>query len=197
MVGRKNAIAAPYGSAAAARWWLGQAPEATAFGRRQEFKLTPRGQDKPGTPPYNGIRMPILPPLPALAAGHGRAVLLGTDGTIAPIKPGTVAKQLGGIAALVVHGPATLQRLGNPAVDVLDLLELFAFVCPAQSLAPTPAGLARALEVPVPASLEEAAASLAKMAEILLARLEAGRETPLNRDAAGLAARMGGQGWGW
>ena len=139
----------------------------------------------------------ILPPLPALAAGHGRAVLLGADGMLVQVKPGLVAKQLGHTAALVVHGPATLQRLGNPAINVLDLLELFAFVCPAQSLAPTPAGLARALDVPVPGSLEEAAVSLAEMAEILLARLEAGKNTPLNRDAAGLAARMGGQGWGW
>lgn len=141
--------------------------------------------------------MPILPPLPALAAGHGRAVLRGADGMIGPIKPGTVAKQLGNTAALVVHGPATLQRLGNPAVNLLDLLELFAFVCPAQSLAPTPAGLARALDIEVPGSLEEAVAMLAEMAEILLARLAAGKDTPANRDAAGLAARMGTQGWGW
>ena len=141
--------------------------------------------------------MPILPPLPALAAGHGRAVLLGVDGTLAQMQPGLVSKQIGNTAALVVHGPATLQRLGNPSINLLDLLELFAFVCPAQSLAPTPAGLARALELPVPGSLEEAAASLAEMAEILLERLRAGKDTPLNRDAAGLAARMGGQGWGW
>ncbi len=142
--------------------------------------------------------------MPALAAGHGRAVLLGVDGMIVPVLPGMVAKQLGSATALVVHGPATLQRLGNPAIAVLDLLELFAFVCPARSLAPTPAGLARALDMAVPGSLEEAAASLAEMADILLARLEAGRDTPLNRDAAGLAARMGnsrdftgGGGWGW
>lgn len=141
--------------------------------------------------------MPILPPLPALAAGHGRAVLMGADGMIVPVKTGTVAKQLNGQHALVVHGPATLQRLGNPSVELLDLLELFAFVCPAQSLAPTPAGLARALEIPVPGSLEEGVASLAEMAELLLIRLAAGKDTTLNRDAAGLAARMGAQGWGW
>jgi ATP-dependent DNA helicase DinG len=141
--------------------------------------------------------MVFLPPLPALAAGHGRAVLLGADGNVTQVKPGIVSKQLGNSAALVVHGPATLQRLGNPAIELLDLLELFAFVCPALSLAPTPAGLARALDVPVPGSLEEAAASLPEMAELLLTRLAAGKDTPLNRDAAGLAARMGAQGWGW
>jgi ATP-dependent DNA helicase DinG len=135
--------------------------------------------------------------MPAIAAGHGRAVLLGADGRIVPLKHGTVAKQLGDSVPLIVHGPASLKRLGNPAVQVLDLLELFAFVCPAQSFAPTPAGLARALDVAVPASLETAAQALPEMAEILLARLSAGKDTSMNRDAAGLAARMGAAGWGW
>ena len=141
--------------------------------------------------------MSFLPPMPAIAAGHGRAVLLGADGRIVPLKHGTVAKQLGDSVPLIVHGPASLKRLGNPAVQVLDLLELFAFVCPAQSFAPTPAGLARALDVAVPASLETAAQALPEMAEILLARLSAGKDTSMNRDAAGLAARMGAAGWGW
>ena len=141
--------------------------------------------------------MPSLPPLPVLVAGHGRAVLRTVDGEIHTLKPGTVARQLGLDIPLLVHGPATLKRLGNPAIQALDVLELFAFICPAQSLAPTPAGLARALDMEIPASLEDAATSLPDMAEALLARLEAGRTTPQNRDAAGLAARMGAAGWGW
>lgn len=84
-----------------------------------------------------------------MAAGHGRAVLLDADGVISTIKPGTVARQVGASIPLAIHVPATLRRLGNPAIHLLDLLELFAFVHPAQSLAPTPAGLARALELPV------------------------------------------------
>jgi ATP-dependent DNA helicase DinG len=141
--------------------------------------------------------MPFLPQLPALIAGHGRAVLLTDQGEFRAINPGTVAKQLAGAVPLVVHGPATLKRLGNPSVEVLDLLELYAFVCPARSLAPTPSGLARALDMDVPHSHEDAAAALAGMAEALLARLAAGRSTPANQDAPGLAARMGAAGWGW
>src|SRR5271154_58325 len=117
-----------------------------------------------------GMSMPFLPDLPAFVAGHGRAVLLTAD------------------------GPATLKRLGNPAIQVLDLLELFAFVCPAQSLAPTPAGLARALDMDIPASQEEAASALSAMAQALLARLAAGKNVPANQDAPGLAARMGAAG---
>jgi ATP-dependent DNA helicase DinG len=141
--------------------------------------------------------MPFLPDRPALVAGHGRAVLLNADGELVTITPGTVAKQLGDAIPLVVHGPATLKRLGNPSIQVLDLLELFAFICPAQSLAPTPAGLARALDMEVPQSQESAAIALLEMAETLLARLQAGKTTPANQDAPGLAARMGAAGWGW
>lgn len=152
-----------------------------------------------GQIPLPSIReqMPFLPEFSALIAGHGRAVLLTRDGEVVAIKPGTVAKQLGDTIPLVVHGPATLKRLGNPAIQVLDLLELFAFVCPAQSLAPTPAGLARALDMDVPDSQENAAIALAPMAEALLARLAAGKNVPANQDAPGLAARMGASGWGW
>ncbi len=141
--------------------------------------------------------MPFLPDFSSLVAGHGKAVLITADGEILTVQPGTVAKSLGDHPALVVHGPATLRRLGNPAIAILDLLELFAFVYPARSLAPTTAGLARFLDMPVPVTLETAAASLAGMAEALLARLAAARQVPANRDAAALAARMGEMGWGW
>jgi ATP-dependent DNA helicase DinG len=142
-------------------------------------------------------RMDFLPSLPAIIAGHGHAVLLSAQGELSDLTPGRVAKQLGDAAPLVIHGPATLKRLGNPAIPVLDLLELFAFVCPAQSLAPTAAGFARYLDLPVPTSLQAAAAALATYAETLLAKLSLGRDVPANRDAPGLAATMGQAGWGW
>jgi ATP-dependent DNA helicase DinG len=141
--------------------------------------------------------MPLLPDSWALIAGHGRAILLTADGEFLHLSPGAVAKQLGGSVPLVVHGPATLKRLGNPAVPFLDILELFAFVCPAQSAAPTAAGLARALDMDLPKTPEDAAASLAPIAEALLAKLALGKDVPANRDAAGLAASMGQAGWGW
>jgi ATP-dependent DNA helicase DinG len=141
--------------------------------------------------------MPFLPDLAALIAGHGKATLLTTDGDFVSVKPGGVAKALADVAPLVVHGPATLRRLGNPSVAMLDILELFAFVCPAQSAAPTAAGLARFLDMEIPVGLEQSAVALAPMAEALLARLSLGKSLPMNRDAPGLAARMGQAGWGW
>jgi ATP-dependent DNA helicase DinG len=141
--------------------------------------------------------MAILPQVAALVAGHGRGVLLSLDGELTPVPPGGLARLLEGVVPLVVHRPAVLRRLGAPAIPVLDILELFAFVLPARGVAPTPAGLARALDLPVPTSLESAAVALPELAEALLARLAAGRDLPSNRDAAGLAARMGAAGWGW
>ncbi len=141
--------------------------------------------------------MPFLPDLPALVAGHGRAVLMTGDGEFVALEPGAAAKDLAGDTPLVVHGPATLRRLGNPNIQVLDILELFAFVLPARGVAPSPAGLARSFDTDPPPSLEAAASSLAGYAEALLTRLATAKDLPANRDAAGLAARMGAAGWGW
>jgi ATP-dependent DNA helicase DinG len=141
--------------------------------------------------------MPYLPDKCVLIAGHGKATLLTLDGAFIAVQPGNVAKALNHEVPLVVHGPATLKRLGNPAIQVLDVLELFAFACPAQSAAPTAAGLARFLEMDVPATQEQAAGLLAPFAEALLARIALGRTLPINRDAPGLAASMGQAGWGW
>ena len=51
---------------------------------------------------------------------------------------------------LLVHAPATLRRLGLRGDAGLDLLELFAFVLPARAAAPTPRGLALALDLDPP-----------------------------------------------
>src|SRR5271156_4783650 len=114
--------------------------------------------------------MSFLPEFSALIAGHGRAVLLTEDGEFLSPTPANAAALLGERMPLVVHGPATLKRLGNPDVAVLDLLELFAFVCPAQSVAPTPAGLARALDMTPPTRQETTATALAQKTQGRLAR---------------------------
>ena len=136
---------------------------------------------------------------PAIVAGFGRAVLLTEDGEVLDLATAAAAARVrAGSPPLLVHAPATLRRLGLQAMPALDLLELFAFVLPARSAAPTPRGLALALDLPPPApGLEAAALILPDIATALLARLSAGRDLPLNREAAALAARMGQIGWGW
>lgn len=92
---------------------------------------------------------------------------------------------------LLVHAPATFRRLGLRGGPAFDLLELFAFILPARAAAPTPRGLAAALDFEPRAGLEAEAALLPELAVALLHRLAQGRDIALNREAAGLAARMG------
>ncbi len=136
---------------------------------------------------------------PALAAGHGRAALLTPDGELLVLPATAVATRLRALQPpLVLHAPATFRRLGLPPRPALDLLELFAFVLPARTVAPTPRGLALALDLdPPPPGLENEATLLPDLARALLRRLAAGRALPLNRDAAAIAARMGQGDWPW
>ena len=149
-------------------------------------------------PPSSPSRI-ALPDAPSLVAGHGRAAILTADGELLTCPADEAAAAIRAMdAPMLVHAPATLRRLGLRAMPCLDVLELFAFVLPARTVAPTPRGLALALDLDVTAGgLEAEVALLPELVEVLLRRLAAGRTLALNRDAAALAARMGQAGWGW
>lgn len=135
---------------------------------------------------------------PAVVSVHGRAGVLTLDGEVLLLELAEAARMVrGGPPPLVVHAATTFRRLGisGPAFDIL---ELFAFVRPGQTAAPTPRGLAAVLDMDVPGrGLQAEVALLPDIAALLLRQLAAGRDTPINRDAAGLAARMGQAGWAW
>ncbi len=142
----------------------------------------------------------LIPNAPAVVAGHGRAAVLSIDGELLTLTVAEAAIALRDAVPLLVHAPATLRRLGldqQGGVPCLDLLELFAFAMPARPVPPTPRGLAYALDIEPPSNLEDAAALLPEIAAALLQHLAAGRDLPRNKDAAGLAARMGQGGWPW
>ena len=139
----------------------------------------------------------LLPHTAAVIAGHGRASILTEDGELVSGTASEVANLLGDGQPLLVHAPVTLRRLGLRPRACLDVLELFAFVRPACHAAPTVRGLALALNLDPPGSMEHAAAFLPELVETLLGRLAAGRDTPANADAAALAARLAASGWGW
>ncbi len=140
----------------------------------------------------------VLPDAPSIVAGHGRAAIFTTDGELLLLSSAEAAARLRNLPPpLLVHAPATFRRLGLRGGPAFDLLELFAFVLPARPAAPTPRGLAMALDFEPRAGLEAEAALLPELAAALLHRLAQGRDTALNRDAAGLATRMGQAGWGW
>lgn len=138
------------------------------------------------------------PDVPAVVAGHGRAAVLTGQGELLTLPAGDAAGLLRAAgAALVVHAPATLRRLGLRELPCFDLLHLFAFALPARPVTPTPRGLALALDLDPPDGLEDAAALLPEAARALLHHLAAARDAPANADAAALAAHMGGAGWAW
>ncbi|MEX0810259.1 MAG: ATP-dependent DNA helicase [Dongiaceae bacterium] len=102
---------------------------------------------------------------------------------------------------LVVHMPALARRLGAERFAAFDLLELFAFVRPARFALPTPRGIARALDLPVPETLEDEAALLPVAAAKLLAELgdrnapDADPRRAWRRAGTALVMREGG--WPW
>ena len=137
------------------------------------------------------------PQTAAIVAGHGRASILTGDGELVSGSGAAIVALLGDAMPLLVHAPATLRRLGLRPRPCFDLLELWAFVRPACPAAPTARGLALAMDMEPPSDMEGAAALLPTLAQALLARLAAGRDTPANRDAAAIVARMASAGWAW
>ena len=101
---------------------------------------------------------------------------------------------------IIAHASMTARRLGMPppprSARLLDVLELFAFVRPAQFCAPSAVGLAIAVGLPGPADPAAQASSLRRIAEILLGELAAAPATA--RDLAlAQAEAMGRAGWSW
>ena len=134
---------------------------------------------------------------PAIAVGLREAAIApSAAGSIRRLPLNEAMAALRGTGTPVLcHAPLIARRLGVPRFPALDLLELFAFARPARFCLPTPVGLARALELPVPEGIEAEAALLRRAAEALLAEIEdMGRFDP---DVAPIAAAMADGGWPW
>ncbi len=136
----------------------------------------------------------VIDGLPCLVVGTRHAGWLTDFGEILRETPGQAAARLRVMPPpIIVHAPSLWRRLGCQPMAALDLLELFAFACPGQTAAPTPRGLALALDLPPPTpGPENEAAFLPRLAASLLARLP--RNDP---ELAGLVAYMGEAGWPW
>jgi ATP-dependent DNA helicase DinG len=112
------------------------------------------------------VSSPALPP--ALHASHAGNWLANDAGEVASLGRGDALARAAATPLLMVNAPLLGSRLGYPDLSGLDLLELFAFLFPAQFVIPTVAGLARALGVPPPADDAQAASLIPHLARTML-----------------------------
>ena len=134
------------------------------------------------------------PRSPVVVVSQSRAVRLTPDGEIAELGIEDAARRITEESAIVCYRPGVARRLSVRRLEALDVLELFAFVRPARFCLPTPAGIAQALGLPPPGTLEDAAVTLLEAVRGLLAGLaDEGSDACLVSSARGLAAA----GWGW
>ena len=97
---------------------------------------------------------------------------------------------------LICHRKWTEARLNAELVKTVDVLELFAFVRPAQFCLPTPSGLASRLGLAAPLSAEDKALTIIRAARCLLDELVVLPEADKQK-LARLADMMGRGGWQW
>src|SRR5215469_7473583 len=91
----------------------------------------------------------VTMPAPALALTGGGLAVAETPGNIRDISPDEARAFLNDGNAIICHASWFVRRMGaRPKVPVYDILELLAFVHPARACLPSPAGVARALNLP-------------------------------------------------
>lgn len=148
---------------------------------------------------------PMLPDAAAMVpsrAPGGGAVAVTPDGEVEELSPDEALKRIEREPVMLVHAGFTARRIARgrnfrePGPQVLDLMELFAFVHPAEPCLPTAEGLARALGIETGETPEEQAMMLREAAAQMLARLQDPR-LPDRPSAARTAYRMAEAGWAW
>jgi len=138
---------------------------------------------------------------PALVVLPGpRCAICPPEGEPSSLRPPDARDLFSASPVLVAHAAMTARRLDLHAPPrsprLFDVLELFAFVRPAQFTAPSAAGLAQALGLPAPQGPEAQAATLQLAARTLLAELAAA-PTPSREEALAVAETLLRGGWAW
>jgi ATP-dependent DNA helicase DinG len=140
----------------------------------------------------------VLPPM--LAAGPGRAAVLNEDGDLETLTARDALRRLSGETIGLAHPGFTARRLG--AGDgfrmqaPFNVLELFLFVHPAKPLLPHARGLAKALGLNRPETLEDEAAALSEAATLLLNQI-ANWPQETKRNVLPVVQAMQAGGWPW
>ena len=135
-----------------------------------------------------------MPTAPALVCGVRQAAWIEPSGEIETLTLAEAGDRVRGpVRPLVCHAKSAAARLNLPPFPAFDVLELFAFVRPARFVLPTPRGLAQALGLKLPTSIDGEAECLLAAAAALLAELADGAEP----ETAAIAAAMADGDWPW
>ena len=135
-----------------------------------------------------------IPAAPALTVGVSKAAWLSPDGEIEIIPFREAAARARATPPFLAHARAVARRLNVPVFPAYDLLELYVFVRPATFCLPTPRGLARALDLPLPGQgIEAEAQSLMISTRALLEELALARDP----EARAIATDMARGKWAW
>ncbi len=134
-----------------------------------------------------------VPQVPTLSVAGRAAAWLSPDGEI-EVTDLVEAQRRGDQPVMVCHARNTARRLGRKNLRAADVLELYAFVWPARFLLPTAGGLAEALELAPPESLEDEPLVVHQAVVQLLGELthQSGNEHLL-----ALARTLSKAGWAW
>src|SRR5215472_1717385 len=138
-------------------------------------------------------RRVLVPRAPVLVAGFREVLWLTPDGEIETLAPAEARNRVEHETPMLCHALATAGRLDMPVFPALDLLELYAFVRPAQFCVPTARGLAEALGIDPPRRPAEECVTLAAAARSLLEELSG--ET--GAEARTVVEAMHRGGWLW
>ncbi|OYY79522.1 MAG: helicase [Sphingomonas sp. 28-62-20] len=115
--------------------------------------------------------MPVSLPYPALHASHG-GIWIADEGETRQVGRGEAIRRAADTPMIMLNAALVGQRLGYADLSGLDLLELFAFLRPAQFMVPTPRGLARATGLEQPIRDDRIAPFLRAAAAALLAQTQ-------------------------
>ncbi len=138
----------------------------------------------------------LLPDVPVVVADWTAAAVLSTSGEITQGKVAAIGQRVQRARPLVCHAPATATRLKVERFPAFDVLELFAFVRPAAFCLPTVAGLAEALHLRLPETLEDKPVTLLQAAKTLLTELTRIDDLAA-KPLAEVAGAMTRGGWLW
>lgn len=138
-----------------------------------------------------------VPSIPVLSVNTKEAVLMSPDGELRNLPHDQAKMELHKKPVLVCHAPYTRAKLGASDLYAYDILELYAFIYPAQFCVPTPFGLAKALGLSVPSSLEDYPFTLIEATQALLEDFSNLALSKDDKDPLDIAEVMAQQGKGW